>query len=92
MKLKNEMLCWIINAVGLIILCQRSWTSCSDTWHHGFDQIPTDNKNQNLTACARNLITGHVWSFQEDSDPKTNIKIKTKMSKKPSICNGHPSP
>jgi len=36
-------------------------------------------KNQNLTACARNLITGHVWIFQQYSDPKTNIKIKTKI-------------
>jgi len=24
------------------IFCQRSCTSCSDTWHHGFFQIPTD--------------------------------------------------
>jgi len=41
-------------------------------------QIPTDKK-QNLTTSARNLIMGHVWLFQQDSDPKTNIKIKTKM-------------
>jgi len=24
--------------------CWRSWTSCSDTWYHGFYQIPTDKK------------------------------------------------
>jgi len=38
---ENEILCCIFNAVGLTF-CQRSWTSCSDTWHHGFNQIPTD--------------------------------------------------
>jgi len=29
--------------VGLYF-CWRSWTSCLDTWHHGFYQIPTDTK------------------------------------------------
>jgi len=33
-------------------------------------------KNQNLTASARNLTMGRGWIFQQDSDPKTNIKIK----------------
>jgi len=31
--------------------------------------------NLKLTACARDLIMGHIWIFQQDSDPKTNIKI-----------------
>ncbi len=27
-----------------LYFCWRSWTSCLDTWHHGFYQIPTDKK------------------------------------------------
>ncbi len=34
-----------VYVVGLYI-CWRSWTSCLDTWHHGFYEIPTDKKNQ----------------------------------------------
>ncbi len=36
-------------------------------------------QNQNLTASVRNLIMGHVLIFQQDNNPKTNIKINTKM-------------
>ncbi len=32
-----------------------------------------------LTVHARNLIMGHGWIFQQDNDPQTNIKTKTKM-------------
>ncbi len=27
-----------------LYFCWRSWTSCLDTWHHGFFQIPIDKK------------------------------------------------
>ncbi len=30
-------------------LCWRSCTSCLDTWHHGFYQIPTDKKKKWLS-------------------------------------------
>jgi len=53
--------------------------SCPDTWYHGFYQILTDKKHQNLTACAGNLIMGCGWIFHLDPDPKTNIKINTNM-------------
>ncbi|MDM1740218.1 hypothetical protein HX113_13950 [Acinetobacter towneri] len=36
-------------------------------------------KNLNLTASVRNLIMGHVWIFQPDNNPKTNLKNNTKM-------------
>ncbi len=31
-------------------------------------------KNKNLTDSVRNLIMGHVWIFQPDNNPKTNLK------------------
>ncbi len=62
-----------------LFFCQRSWTSCLDTWHHGFYQIPTD-KNLNLTASVRNLIMGQVWIFQQDNNPKQTSKSTQKMS------------
>ncbi len=68
--------CCIFDVVGLYF-CWRSWTSCLDTWHHGFDQIPTDKKNQ-VTDSVRNLIMGHVWIFQPDNNPNTNLKNNTK--------------
>ncbi len=72
----NEIYCWIFNVVGLYF-CWRSWTSCLDTWHHGFYQIPTDKKfNKWLTI---NLIMGHVWIFQPYNNPNTNLKNNTKM-------------
>ncbi len=61
------------DVVGLYF-CWRSWTSCLDTWHHGFYQIPTDKK------IIRNLIMGHVWIFQPDNNPNTNLKKNTKKS------------
>ncbi len=42
----NEIYCCIFNVVGLYF-CWRPWTYCSDTWHHGFNQIPTDKKSTN---------------------------------------------
>ncbi len=55
----------------------RSWTSCLDTWHHGFYQIPTDKKNQQVTDSVINLIKGHVWIFQPYNNPNTNLKNNT---------------
>ncbi len=67
----------VFDVVGLYF-CWRSWTSCLDTWHHGFYQILTD-KNQKVTDSVRNLIMGHVWIFQPDNNPNTNLKNNTKM-------------
>ncbi len=36
-------------------------------------------KNQQVTDCVRNLIMGHVWIFQQDNNPNTNLKNNTKM-------------
>ncbi len=45
----NIAYCCIFDVVGLYFCC-RSWTSCLDTWHYGFYQIPTDKKiNKRLT-------------------------------------------
>ncbi len=55
----------------------RSWTSCLDTWHHGFYQIPTDKKS--ASDWLRNLIMGHVWIFKLDNNPNTNLKNNTKI-------------
>ncbi len=38
------------DVVGLYF-CWRSWTSCLDTWHHGFYQIPTDKKSISDWLC-----------------------------------------
>ncbi len=40
----------IFYVVGLYF-CWRSWTSCLDTWHHGFYQIPTDKKSISDWLC-----------------------------------------
>ncbi len=40
----------ICDVVGLYF-CWRSWTSCLDTWHHGFYQIPTDKKSISDWLC-----------------------------------------
>ncbi len=42
--------------------------------------IPTD-KNQQVTDSVRNLIMGHVWIFQPDNNPNTNLKNSTKMGR-----------
>ncbi len=73
---ENEISCCIFDVVGLYF-CWRSWTSCLDTWHHWFYQIPTDKKS--TTDSVRNLIMGHVWIFQPDNNPNTNLKNNTKM-------------
>ncbi len=41
----NEIYCCIFYVVGLYF-CWRSWTSCLDTRHHGFYQIPTNKKSK----------------------------------------------
>ncbi len=46
----NEIYCCISNVVGLYF-CWRFWTSCLDTWHHGFYQIPTDKKSTSDWLC-----------------------------------------
>ncbi len=87
----NEIYCCIFNVVGLYF-CWRSWTSCLDTWHHGFYQIPTDKKiNKWLTV--RNLIMGHVWIFQPDNNPNTNLKTTQNgsLGTNPSFCWPFPS-
>ncbi len=43
-----------------------------------FYQIPTDTKNQQVTDSVRNLIMGHVWIFQPNKIPNTNLKNNTK--------------
>ncbi len=67
----------IFYVVGLYFYW-RSWTSCLDTWHHGFYQMSTD-KNQYATDSVRNIIIGHVWIFQPDNNPNTNLKNNTQM-------------
>ncbi len=36
-------------------------------------------KNQQVTDSVRNIIRGHVWIFQQDNNPNTNLKNNTKM-------------
>ncbi len=48
----NEIYCCIFDVVGLYF-CWRSWTSCLDTWHHGFYQIPTDKKSLSDWLCVK---------------------------------------
>ncbi len=36
-------------------------------------------KNQQVTESFRNLIMGHVWTFQLHNNPNTNLKNNTKM-------------
>ncbi len=55
-------------------LSQRPWTSCSDAWHHGFNQYQ-QIQNQKLTASVRNLTLSHVWIFHQDYDPKQASKM-----------------
>ncbi len=74
----DEIYCCIFSVVGLYV-CWRSWTFCLDTWHHGFHQIPTDKKNQQVTDSVRNRIMGHVWICQQYNNPNTNLKNNTKM-------------
>ncbi len=79
-RVYNEIYCCIFDVVGLYFYW-RSWTSCLDTWHHWFYQIPTD-KNQKVTDSVRNLIMGHVWIFQPYNNPNAiyaNLKNNTKM-------------
>ncbi len=70
----NDIYCCIFYVVGLVFCC-RSWTSCLDTWHHGFYQIPTDKNQKSL----RNRILDHFWIIQQNNNPNTNLKNNTKM-------------
>ncbi len=73
----NEIYCCIFDVVDLFF-CQRSWTSCLDTWHHGFYQIPTDKKNQYVTDSVSNLIMGHVWIFNRTIIQTQTLKTTQK--------------
>ncbi len=50
-------------------------------WTHGITDsiIYQQIKNQKVTDSVRNLIMGHVFIFQLDNNPKTNLKSNTKM-------------
>ncbi len=47
---KKYPMCCISDVVGLYF-CWRSCSSCLDTWHHGFYQIPTDKKSISDWLC-----------------------------------------
>ncbi len=64
--------------VVVLYFCWRSWTSCLDTWHHGFYQIPKD-KTIISDWLVINLIMGQVWIFQPYNNPNTNVKNNTKI-------------
>ncbi len=51
-------------------------------------------KNQQVTDSVRNLIMGHVWIFQPDNNPNTNLKNNTKMGHwaQNQASDGHSSP
>ncbi len=59
-----------------LYFCWRSWTSCLDTWYHGFYQIQQVKK---LFEKVWNLIMAYVWIFQPYNNPNTNLKNNTKM-------------
>ncbi len=54
-------------------------TSCLNTWHHGFYQIPTEIKNQQVTDSVRNLIMDHVGSSNRTIIQTQTSKNNTKM-------------
>ncbi len=58
------------------ISCWRSWTSCLDTRHHGFYQIPTDKKSISDDP-VRNLIMAMFGSSN-----RTIIKHKPQKQHK----------
>ncbi len=62
-----------------LYFCWRSWTSVFRyiaSWILSYYQ---QIKNQQVTDSVRNLIMGHVWIFQQDNNPNTNLKNNTKM-------------
>ncbi len=65
----NEIYCCILYVVGLYF-CWRSWRSCLDTCHHGFYQIPTDEK------CTSDWL---LEILQWANNPNTNLKNNTTM-------------
>ncbi len=72
----NEIYCCIFYAVGLYV-CWRSWHL---KIHGIMDSIKYRQiKNQQVTDSVRNLIMGHVWIFQPDNNPNTNLKNNTTM-------------
>jgi len=49
--IKKYLMCKMkYSAVSLMPL-MRSWTSCSDTCHHEFNQIPADKKSKPDNLC-----------------------------------------
>ncbi len=48
-------------------------------FRHMASWIPSNTKSQYLTGAVKNLIMGHVWIFQPDNNPNTNLKNNTKM-------------
>ncbi len=69
----NEIYCCSFYVLVLYFCC-RSWT-------HGItDSIKYQQiQNKKVTDFVRNLIMGHVWIFQPDNNPKTNLKNNTKL-------------
>ncbi len=51
---------------------------CSDSWHHGFYQIPTDKKSKPDCLCKKSY-NGPCLDLPPGQQSKTNIKINTKM-------------
>ncbi len=58
-----------------LYFCWRSRTSCLDTWHHGFYQIPTDKKSISDWLLE---ILGHVGSSNRTIIQKQTLKTTQK--------------
>jgi len=76
-------------------MCKMKYLYCCGPGHlvqiHGIMDLMKNQqiKNINLTTSASNLITGHVWIFQNKHQ---NQNKNGSLSTKPSICYGHPNP
>ncbi len=73
----NEIYCCSFYVLVLYFCC-RSWTSCLDTWHHWFYQIPTDTKSKSDWLCEKSY-NGPCLDLPTDNNPKTNLKNNTKL-------------
>ncbi len=71
------------------ISCWRSWTSCLNTWHHGFYQYQ-QIKNQQVTDSVRNLIMGMFWIFNRTIIQNQKHTKIGHWAQKPSFCYGIP--
>ncbi len=86
---KKYPMCTVKYTAVFLYFCWRSWTSCLDTWHHGFCQIPTDKKKK----ISDWLLEILLWAMFGSSN-RTIIQKQHKngsLSTKPS-CYGHSSP